>query len=132
MQETAARDHRDKEGLQRQLASLQTELREQQSAAHQREESMRAAAQEAATAAQERLIAAESQRDEARRVLNDISRQLSDARDAVKVRLSESGLAQSSTLCMSHCCVVLKLAHHACISVFYCNSQGGLPAHPSL
>ena len=85
MQESAGRDHKEKELLQKQLASLQTELREQQHASQKQEEAMRAAAQEAAGTAQERIMAAEGQRDESRRVLHDLSRQLSDARDAIKV-----------------------------------------------
>ncbi len=88
MQETAARDHSEKEAHQKQAATLQAELREQQQASQKREEALHKAAQEATHTAQERIVAAEGQRDESRRVLHDISRQLSDARDAVKVCLS--------------------------------------------
>ena len=85
MQEAAGREHREREALQTQATNLQAELIQQQQAAHHREDAARAAAQEAAAAAQERILAAEAQRDEARRVLHDITRQLSDARDAIKV-----------------------------------------------
>lgn len=85
IQEAAGREHREKEALQIQATSLQAELIQQQQAAHYREDAACAAAQEAAAAAQERTSAAEGQRDEARRVLHDITRQLSDARDAIKV-----------------------------------------------
>lgn len=71
--------------MQTQAASLQAELRELQQATRQREEASHASALEAAHAADQRVSAAEAQRDETRRVLQDITRQLSDARDAVKV-----------------------------------------------
>ncbi|KAK9835685.1 hypothetical protein WJX74_005864 [Apatococcus lobatus] len=100
MKEAAGREHREREALQHQTASLQAELIQQQQAACLRGDAASAAAQEAAAAAHERVSAAESQRDEARRVLHDITRQLSDARDAIKVKEAMVDSANASIVAL--------------------------------